>query len=142
MQQKIGVLRSSTSRRKVRQSSTFEDVADHILLQDDGDLLTIHQAPNDTVEVKSVDNLGINYQCENPEVRSEEDVETCKTLEISERGDILNRFVSASPSMQTIISKTEAQIKGNLAHAERRQNESWEAVPPDVHLYGPEEEWI
>ena len=136
------MLRNLSSRKKVKQSSTFEDIADHILLQDDGDLLTIHQAPEDTMDGRDTNKVGIPFRDVKNEINVEEDSEIGKNLDMFEREDILNRFVSTSSSIQTIISKTEAPIKDSLSQMDPCENEKNRKLPPGVNLCNPEEEWI
>jgi hypothetical protein len=126
----------------VKQSSTFEDVADHILLQEDGDLLTIHQAPDYTVDNRLLDTIGIPFRDENREINAKEEAEMVKNLDMFEPEDKLNRFVSTSSSIQTIVSKTDAQIKGNLSQMEQSESEYNRKFPPGVNLCKTKEQWI
>ena len=98
----------------MKQSSTFDDVADHILLHEDGDLLTIHQESNYDAE----EDQPPQYDDMLSEVKAMEnfidkEFDSIKNNESREREDVLSSFVSTSPSVQTIISKSAAKTKLN-----------------------------
>ena len=94
--------RKSSNRTKVIESSTLLDVADRILLEEDGDLLTIHHAPDMEAPLQQKD----NNQCSNEEPMIN------KMLQQTEKEMLLTNFASNSPSIQTIISKVGRRIGG------------------------------
>ena len=88
----------------VKQSSTLLDVADNILLQGDGDLLTIHHEPND------VPGNELNA-CKEP---LQDNNDTMGAELKTSREDVLTSVLSSSPSMQTVISRQEMLISDPL----------------------------
>ena len=91
----------------VKQSSTLLDVADNILLQGDGDLLTIHHEPND------VPGNELNA-CKDP-LQDNNDTNNSMGAELkTSREDVLTSVLSSSPSMQTVISRQEMLISDPL----------------------------
>ena len=91
----------------VKQSSTLLDVADNILLQGDGDLLTIHHEPND------VPGNELNA-CKEPYQGNNDTNNTMGAELKTSREDVLTSVLSSSPSMQTVISRQEMLISDPL----------------------------
>lgn len=124
----------------MKQSSTFDDVADHILLHEDGDLLTIHQESNYDVE----EDQPPQYEDMLSEVKAMEkfidkEFDSIKNIEKSEREDVLSSFVSTSPSLQTIISKSAAKTKPNTGQEDEMENKN---ETKSVDKRNPGEDWI
>ena len=123
----------------MKQSSTFDDVADHILLHEDGDLLTIHQESN-----YDADDQPPQYEDMLSEVKAMEkfidkEFDSVKNNEKSERDDVLSSFVSTSPSLQTIISKSAAKTKDNDGQEDEMKNKN---ETKSVDKRNSEEDWI
>ena len=89
-----------------------------------------------------MDTIGIPFRDENREIYVKEEDEMGKHFDMFEQEDNINRFVSTSSSLQTIISKTETQIKSNLSQMEQSESEYGRKFTPGVNLSTPEEEWI
>ena len=113
----------------VKQSSTLLDVADNILLQGDGDLLTIHQEPNDVAGNEV-------YACKEP-LQDNNDTNDTMSAELkTSREDVLTSVLSSSPSMQTVISRQEMLIFDPLQEDDIDVNDK----KPQVDSL--EKEWI
>ena len=123
----------------MKQSSTFDDVADHILLHEDGDLLTIHQESHLDADDQPPEYEETVSQDKSRDIQTKEKIESEKNNEKCERDDILSSFVSASPSIQTIISKSAAKTKldSGKENGEKSKNEKKVA-----NVRKPEEDWI
>ena len=134
-----GILRNSLTRRNVKQSSTFDDVADHILLHEDGDLLTIHQESHFDADDQPPEYEETVSQGKSRDIQTNVNMESEKNAEKCERDDILSSFVSASPSIQTIISKSTAKAKldSGKENGDKSKNEKKVA-----NVRKAEEDWI
>ena len=123
----------------MKQSSTFDDVADHILLHEDGDLLTIHQESHFDADDQPPEYEETVSKDKSRDIQTNEKIETEKNNEKCERDDILSPFVSASPSIQTIISKSAAKAKldSGKENVDKSKNEKKIA-----NVRKPEEDWI
>ena len=123
----------------MKQSSTFDDVADHILLHEDGDLLTIHQESHFDADDQPPEYEETVSQDKSRDIQTKEKLEGEKNNEKCERDDILSSFVSASPSIQTIISKSAAKTKldSGKENGDKSKNEKKVA-----NVRKPEEDWI
>ena len=123
----------------MKQSSTFDDVADHILLQEDGDLLTIHQESHFDADDQPPEYEETVSQGKSRDIRTNVNMESEKNAEKCERDDILSSFVSASPSIQTIISKSTAKAKldSGKENGDKSKNEKKVAK-----VRKAEEDWI
>ena len=135
----LGILRNSLTRRNVKQSSTFDDVADHILLHEDGDLLTIHQESHFDADDQPPEYEETVSQDKSRDIQTKEKIEFEKNNEKCERDDILSSFVSASPSIQTIISKSAAKTKLNSGKESGDKSKMEKKVE---NVRKPEEDWI
>ena len=129
MYRKIGALGSGLPSTNVKQSSTLLDVADNILLQGDGDLLTIHHEPNDVPG----DEL---YACKEPLQDNNDTNDTMGAELKTSREDVLNSVLSSSPSMQTVISRQEMLIPDPF----QKDDIDVDDKQPNVDSY--EKEWI
>ena len=114
----------------VKQSSTLLDVADNILLQGDGDLLTIHHEPND------VPGNELNA-CKEP-LQDNNDTNNTMGAELlkTSREDVLTSVLSSSPSMQTVISRQEMLISDPL------QEDDIDVDDKKPQVDSLEKEWI
>ena len=113
-------------------------MADHILLQDDGDLLTIHHAPNDIAENGSVLNAGITSQNKDNNMSTNEEVGIAKNLQKCKKDSVLTSVASKSPSTQSITLNAGGRITGTLQAGSQDDvnvQENWAT-------FTPEEEWI
>ena len=110
----------------VKQSSTLLDVADNILLQGDGDLLTIHHEPNDVPGNK------LNA-CKEP---LQDNNDTMGAELKTSREDVLTSVLSSSPSMQTVISRQEMLISDPL------QEDDIDVDDKKPQVDSLEKEWI
>ena len=123
----------------MKQSSTFDDVADHILLHEDGDLLTIHQeSPADTDEQPPEYDEMVS-QNKDTDIFIHEAVDSGRKYQKCERDDILSGFVSTSPSIQTIISKSAAKSQFVTSHKDTDQKNN---EREKIGARNPEEDWI
>ena len=123
----------------MKQSSTFDDVADHILLQEDGDLLTIHQeSPADTDEQPPEYDEMVS-QNKDTDILIQKEVDLGKNDQKCERDDVLSSFVSASPSIQTIISKSATKSKFNTS---KKDAEKTKTERENIVTRKAEEDWI
>ena len=123
---KIGALGGGLPGTNVKQSSTLLDVADNILLQGDGDLLTIHQEPNDVPG-----NAG------NEPLQDNNDTNNTMSAELkTSREDVLNSVLSSSPSMQTVISRQEMLVPDPL------QKDDTDVDDKQINVDSLENEWI
>ena len=113
----------------VKQSSTLLDVADNILLQGDGDLLTIHHEPNDVPGNKL-------YACKEPLQDNNETNNTMDAELKTSKEDVLTSVLSSSPSMQTVISRQEMLISDPL------QEDDIDVDDKQINDDGLEKEWI
>ena len=131
----LGILRNSLTRKNVKQSSTFDDVADHILLHEDGDLLTIHQESHFDADDQPPEYEESLSQDKN----KEEKADHVQYNEKLDRDEIFSSFVSASPSLQTIISKstTKTKINSGIEDASRGKNDG-----KKLDVRKPGEDWI
>ena len=93
----------------VKESSATFDIVDHILLQEDGDLLTIHHAPDKGEG--SIANTVAPLQ-EKDKTHSNLETKIEKMLQQNEKEIILTNSASKSPSIQTILSKVGGRIGG------------------------------
>ena len=126
MYRKIGALGSGLPSTNVKQSSTLLDVADNILLQGDGDLLTIHQEPNDVPGNEL-------FACKEPL----QDTNDAMGADLkTSREDVLTSVLSSSPSMQTVISRQEMFIPDPL----QKDDVDVDGKQPNVDSF--EKEWI
>ena len=126
---KIGALGSGFPSTNVKQSSTLLDVADNILLQGDGDLLTIHHEPND------VPGNELNA-CKEP-LQDNNDTNNTMGAELkTSREDVLTSVLSSSPSMQTVISRQEMLISDPL------QEDDIDVDDKKPQVDSLEKEWI
>ena len=123
----------------MKQSSTFDDVADHILLHEDGDLLTIHQESHFDADDQPPEYEETVSQGKSRDIQTNVNMESEKNAEKCERDDILSSFVSASPSIQTIISKSTAKAKldSGKENGDKSKNEKKVA-----NVRKAEEDWI
>ena len=123
----------------MKQSSTFDDVADHILLHEDGDLLTIHQESHFDADDQPPEYEETVSQGKSRDIQTNINMESEKNNEKCERDDILSSFVSASPSIQTIISKSTAKAKldSGKENGDKSKNEKKVAK-----VRKAEEDWI
>ena len=123
----------------MKQSSTFDDVADHILLHEDGDLLTIHQESHFDADDQPPEYEETVSQGKSRDIQTNVNMESEKNTEKCERDDILSSFVSASPSIQTIISKSTAKAKldSGKENGDKSKNEKKVAK-----VRKAEEDWI
>ena len=123
----------------MKQSSTFDDVADHILLHEDGDLLTIHQESHFDADDQPPEYEETVSKDKSRDIQTNEKIESEKNNEKCERDDILSSFVSASPSIQTIISKSAAKAKldSGKENGDKSKNEKKVAK-----VRKAEEDWI
>ena len=113
----------------VKQSSTLLDVADNILLQGDGDLLTIHQEPNDVAGNEV-------YACKEP-LQDNNDTNDTMSAELkTSREDVLTSVLSSSPSMQTVISRQEMLVPDPL------QKDDTDVDDKQINVDSLENEWI
>ena len=126
---KIGALGSGLPSANVKQSSTLLDVADNILLQGDGDLLTIHQEPNDVAGNEV-------YACKEPLQDNNYTNDTMSAELKTSREDVLTSVLSSSPSMQTVISRQEMFIPDPL----QKDDVDVDGKQPNVDSF--EKEWI
>ena len=134
-----GILRNSLTRRNVKQSSTFDDVADHILLHEDGDLLTIHQESHFDADDQPPEYEETVSQGKSRDIQTNVNMESEKNNEKCERDDILSSFVSASPSIQTIISKSTAKAK---LDSEKENGDKSKNEKKVAKVRKAEEDWI
>ena len=126
---KIGALGSGFPSTNVKQSSTLLDVADNILLQGDGDLLTIHHEPNDVP--------GNELNACNEHLQDNNDTNNTMDAELkTSREDVLTSVLSSSPSMQTVISRQEMFIPDPL----QKDDVDVDGKQPNVDSF--EKEWI
>ena len=135
----LGILRNSSTRRNVKQSSTFDDVADHILLHEDGDLLTIHQESRFDADDQPPEYEETVSQDKSRDIQIQEKNELEKNNEKCERDDVLSSFVSASPSIQTIISKSAAKTKLNSGKENEDKSKNERKI---AKVCKPDEDWI
>ena len=135
----LGILRNSSTRRNVKQSSTFDDVADHILLHEDGDLLTIHQESRFDADDQPPEYEETVSQDKSRDIQIQEKTELEKNNEKCERDDVLSSFVSASPSIQTIISKSAAKTKLNSGKENEDKSKNERKI---AKVCKPDEDWI
>ena len=113
----------------VKQSSTLLDVADNILLQGDGDLLTIHHEPNDVPG-------NVLNACKEP-LQDNNDTNNTMGAELkTSREDVLTSVLSSSPSMQTVISRQEMLISDPL------QEDDIDVDEKQPNVDSLEKEWI
>ena len=123
---KIAALGSGLHSTNVKQSSTLLDVADNILLQGDGDLLTIHHEPN---VVPGNELL--------PGKEPLQDTNNTMGAELkTSREDVLTSVLSSSPSMQTVISRQEMLISDPL------QEDDIDVDDKKPQVDSLEKEWI
>ena len=126
---KIGALGSGLHGTNVKQSSTLLDVADNILLQGDGDLLTIHHEPNDVPGNEL-------YACKEP-LQDNNDTNDTMSAELkTSREDVLTSVLSSSPSMQTVISRQEMLVPDPL------QKDDTDVDDKQINVDSLENEWI
>ena len=123
----------------MKQSSTFDDVADHILLHEDGDLLTIHQESHFDADDQPPEYEETVSQGKSRDIQTNVNMESEKNTEKCERDDILSSFVSASPSIQTIISKSTAKAKLDSGKENGDKNKNEKKV---AKVRKAEEDWI
>ena len=135
----LGILRNSLTRRNVKQSSTFDDVADHILLHEDGDLLTIHQESHFDADDQPPEYEKTVSQDKIRDIQNHEKIVLERNNEKCEREDVLSSFVSASPSLQTIISKSATKTKLNSGKENGDKSKDERKV---ANVRKHEEDWI
>ena len=123
----------------MKQSSTFDDVADHILLHEDGDLLTIHQESRFDADDQPPEYEETVSQDKSRDIQIQEKTELEKNNEKCERDDVLSSFVSASPSIQTIISKSAAKTKLNSGKENEDKSKNERKI---AKVCKPDEDWI
>ena len=111
-------------------------MADHILLQEDGDLLTIHSAPNDISDNTSINNVGIRIENEDENLDTVGGDRNAKMIKQCEEEDLFGTYVSRSPSIQTIIPKHERPTKDNTEY-----KDSGEEFKP-FNAHNPGKEWF
>ena len=130
--------RRLSAQAKVKQSSTLLDAADHILLQEDGDLLSIHQETNEAADEGSENRTGMVSEEKDHNITSNEDMCVSKRIHKYEKEPELTSLVSRSSSIQTIIS----QVEGKIVTAFQADAKDKDNGIKNIATFFSEEHWI